>query len=260
MAKTQIIAITNHKGGVGKTTTAANIGSMLAKKGVKTLLVDLDAQMNLSDTFLPEIQGKTIYDCFVEEKAYDPKEVNENLWIMPSDMDMAALDFALSATISKEQILKGILYALIQKYGFEVVLLDCPPSFGIASINAIAAATRIYVPVTPEFYPFKGLVKIEEMCSKIERKLNPGISVSRIIITRTNSGKTLNNTVITKLREVYGEKVFNTLIRENVKLAESPIQHEDIATYAPLSNGAKDYGDLTKEILKDLKIFPTVEV
>lgn len=134
------------------------------------------------------------------------------------------------------------------------MLLDCPPSLGLITVNALVAATDVYVPIAPEIYPLKGLVKLEEICSMVSARLNPGIGITGIVVTMYNPTKNLFVQVDAKLRELYGNKVFTTRIRENVKLAECPMHRKDIISYAPESNGAEDYKRLAKEILTRLSI------
>lgn len=250
--KTHIIAFANHKGGVGKTTTTATLGSILSRVGVRCLLVDLDAQCNLTDTFLSDVPELTIYEMFKDRKAYQPVKVAENLDLIPANLDMSALDMMLSSCYEKERILADVISQLGIEDNYDLVLLDCPPSLGIVTVNALVAATDIYVPIAPEFYPIKGLIKLEEICTMVSQRLNPGIGINGVIVTKYNPSKKLFVEVDKKLRDTYGDRVFNTRIRENVKLAEAPMQKKDIVTYAPGSNGAVDYTNLAKEILTRL--------
>lgn len=252
--KTHIIALANHKGGVGKTTTAATLGSIFSNVGVRVLMVDLDAQCNLTDTFLETVDGNTVYEMFRDRKAYDPVRISENLHMIPANLDMSALDLMIGAQFEKERILSDALGRLVDRGGYDIVLLDCPPSLGLITVNALVAATEVYVPIAPEVYPLKGLVKLEEICGMVSERLNPGIGISGVIVAMYNPTKNLFVQVDAKLREIYGDKVFSTRIRENVKLAECPMQRMDIMSYAPGSNGAADYISLAKEILTRLEI------
>lgn len=252
MKQPRIIAIANQKGGVAKTTTVATLGSLLAKQGKKILMVDLDAQCNLSDSFLSELPEKSVYDSFMGEKGDYTVEVRENLFLLPSSLDVSAMDLMLAGRLEREKILTRILQVLQEKNQYDIILLDCSPSLGIVTVNAIVASTDIYVATTAEYLPLRGLVKLSEICETVAQGLNPGIGINGIIVTRFNTTKKLHVSVDERLREIYGEKVFKTKIRENIKLAECPMTRMDIVTYAPESNGAKDYQELCSEILERL--------
>lgn len=252
MDKTRIIAVANHKGGVGKTTTVATLGSIFAKVGVRVLMVDLDAQCNLTDTFLSEVEGPTVYEVFKDRRDYLPTRIKDGLDILPASLDMSALDLIIGGQFEKERILSDVLEKMNISERYDLVLLDCPPSLGLVTVNALVAADEVYVPIAPEVYPLKGLVKLEEICSMVSARLNPGICITGVIVTMFNPTKNLFVTVDEKLRGIYGDKVFWTRIRENVKLAECPMHRTEITSYAPESNGATDYVNLAKEILERL--------
>lgn len=252
---TRIIAIANHKGGVGKTTTTASLGSILSRAGLRVLLLDLDAQCNLTDTFIGDDDERrdTIYTLFTERRAVIPIRVTETLDIIPANLDMSALDIMVGGQFEKELILSDVLSEMHVKEHYDIVLLDCPPSLGLVTVNALVAANEVFVPITPEYYPLKGLVKLEEICARVAGRLNPGIGITGVIITRYNPTKRLMATIDEKLREKFGDKVFGSRIRENIRLAECPMSKRDITQYAPGSNGAKDYVELAKEIIAKLE-------
>ena len=220
MDKTRIIAVANHKGGVGKTTTVATLGSIFAKVGVRVLMVDLDAQCNLTDTFLSEVEGPTVYEVFKDRRDYLPTRIKDGLDILPASLDMSALDLIIGGQFEKERILSDVLEKMNISERYDLVLLDCPPSLGLVTVNALVAADEVYVPIAPEVYPLKGLVKLEEICSMVSARLNPGIGITGVIVTMFNPTKNLFVTVDEKLRGIYGDKVFRTKIRENVKLCQ----------------------------------------
>lgn len=249
MQNTRIIAIANQKGGVGKTTTVATLGSLFSRQGKKVLMVDLDAQCNLTESYIDYQPEKTIYESFMGEKGDFTVKVADNLYLLPSSLDLSAMDLMISGRLEREKILSHILKGLNEANGYDIILLDCSPSLGIVTVNAIVASTDIYVTSTAEFLPLKGLVKLTEIVNTVAQGLNPGIRISGIIITRFNSTKKLHLSVEEKLREAFGDIVFKTRIRENIKLAECPMAFKDIITYAPESNGAKDYASLCEEIL-----------
>lgn len=243
MAK--IIAVANHKGGVGKTTSVANIGAALARKGKRTLLIDLDAQQNLTFFFLKDEAEVSVYDALTGKAALPILQVRENLYLTPSSIDLARAELDLSARIAREGILKNLLAEVAGDYDF--ILLDCPPSLGIVTYNALVAATDLFITLTAEALPYKGLTMLEEVVEEI-KALNRDLSISGVFITRYNN-RNLNNIVVEQIRERYGSKVFDTKIRENIALAEAPLEGVDIFEYAPDSNGAKDYESLTDEII-----------
>ena len=241
----RIIAIANHKGGVGKTTSVVNIGAALARRGKKTLLIDLDAQQNLTFFFLKDEAEVSVYDALTGKAALPIINVKENLDLTPSSIDLARAELDLSGRIAREQILKNLLADVAGNYDY--ILLDCPPSLGIVTYNAFVAATDVFIPLTAEALPYKGLTMLEDVVGEI-RQLNRGLSISGVIVQRYNN-RNLNNIVVEQIKERYGSKVFDTKIRENIALAETPLEGVDIFEYAPSSNGAKDYESLTDEIV-----------
>ena len=242
-----IIAVANHKGGVGKTSSVANIGAALARKGKRTLLIDLDAQQNLTLSFLKdeeEVKG-SVYDALTKGTPLPVLQVKENLYLTPSTIDLARAEGDLSGRIAREYILKELLQPIAQDYDF--ILMDCPPSLGTITYNALVACNALYIPLTAEALPYKGLTMLEEVIGGLKR-LNSDLSIKGVFITRYNN-RTLNNVVETQIKERYGSKVFATKIRENIAVAEAPLEGLDVFEYAPKSNGAKDYESLTDEIL-----------
>lgn len=246
----RIIAIANHKGGVGKTTAVASIGAALANKGYKVLLVDLDAQANLTASLpIPE-DGRTIYNALQERKQLPINRVRDNLDLCPSSLDLAGIELQLSGAMSREFILKDLLEPVAASYDY--ILLDCPPSLGLIAVNAFVAATDVIVPLTAEALPAKGLTMLEDVLGMVKKRLNPTLSLTGIVLSRW-AGRKLNKVVEATLRDRYGDIVFETKIRENIAIAEAPLSKEDIFSYNSESNGAKDYGALTDEILSRLQ-------
>ena len=245
--KRRIIAVANHKGGVGKTTSVANIGAALALKGRKVLLVDLDAQQNLTFCLLGSDEVEvSVYDAFMGESPLPEVKIKENLYLSPSSIDLARAELDLNARIARESILKGLLTNLKEDYDY--ILLDCPPSLGVITYNALVAASDLYICLTAEGLPLKGLTMLEEVADQIKKNINPDLRISGVFITRYNN-RNLNDLVVEKISERYGDVAFRTKIRENISLAESPLAGKDIFSYAPNSNGAIDYLALTDEIL-----------
>ena len=246
----RIIAIANHKGGVGKTTTTANVGACLSLQGYKVLLIDLDAQANLTEYYLSQRLERTVYNAFIEESPLPITEIRENLSIVPSSLEMLDIESKTADNLERAELLDILIEPVKDKYDF--ILIDCPPSLGIVTINALIAATDLYITLTAETMPVKGLKTISDIISRVQRRKNPSLKLSGIIICRWG-GRSLNKQVEESLRAKFGEVVFNTKIRENISLAEAPAFLEDIVTYAPTSHGAEDYKALTKEILERTK-------
>jgi chromosome partitioning protein len=243
---TKIIAIANHKGGVGKTTTTAALGTLFARRGLRVLLVDLDAQANLTTSLMQQEPKRTIYDALRLREELPIFPIDERLDIIPSSLELASVEMELAAMMSREYFIKDLLEAVAPRYDY--VLLDCPPSLGLLSINAFVAADELLIPLTAETLPFKGLKTITDSVKMLRRRLNPQLKIGGVLITRWN-GRKLNRAIEDALRENLGELVYRTKIRENITVAEAPLQVQSIASYAPQSNGAKDYGELADEIL-----------
>lgn len=239
----RIIAMANHKGGVGKTTSVAAIGAALAKTD-KVLMIDLDAQANLTTSFIKEEQEPTIYEA-MKGAALPIVQLSDNLDIVPSSLSMAGIELEISGRMQREYILKDLIEPIANKYDY--ILLDCPPSLGLVTINAFVAASELYIPLTAEALPSKGLTMLLDILGMVQKRLNKDIELSGIIITRYEKSK-LSEMVVDTLRRNFGEVVFQTKIRKNIAIAEAPLYTESVLTYAPSSKGTQDYLNLTEEI------------
>lgn len=246
---TKIIAIVNHKGGVGKTTTVASLGSALAELGKRVLLVDLDAQSNLTSSLHNGEPERTLYEAFNEGTGLPvlPLGGGKTWSLSPSSLDLAGTELEIASKIDREYILKDLLEKVEADYDF--ILLDCPPSLGLLTVNALVASTDVVIPLTAEALPSKGLQKILDIVEKVKKRLNPTLRLSGILITRYEGSK-LSQLVENALRQKYGDKVYDTRIRKNIRIAEAPLYCKDIMEYAPDSNGAEDYRALAKEIVE----------
>ena len=242
----KVIAVANHKGGVGKTTSVANLGAALSLMGKRVLLIDLDAQQNLTFFFLKDEAEVSVYDALTGKAALPILHVKENLDLTPSSIDLARAELDLNARIAREAILNNLLADVAGKYDY--ILLDCPPSLGIVTYNALVAASDLFITLTAEALPYKGLTMLEEVVGEIRQTINPSLEISGVFITRYNN-RNLNNIVAYQIAERYGSKVFHTKIRENIAVAEAPLSQMDIFAYAPESNGAKDYRALAEEVV-----------
>ena len=244
----QIISIVNHKGGVGKTTSVSSLGVALARMGKRVLLVDLDAQGNLTDTLTQTPGDRSIYDSLRTLETLPVVNIREGLDLCPSSIDLVSMDLELADKKEREYRLSRLLQGL----DYEYILLDCPPSLGLLTINALTASTKVIIPLTPEALPAKGLGTLLDIIERTKETLNPGLSLGGILITRYNRRK-INRLVEETLRETFGDSVFKTKIRENVDISESPLQGMDIYSYSPNSIGAKDYESLAMEVVSKLE-------
>ncbi len=246
---TKIIAVANHKGGVGKTTTTASLGSILSTKGYRVLLVDLDAQANLTTSLTNFTEGATIYEALTGRSSELPKiEVNENLHLVPASLTLAMVDVELSTAMARESILKELLDKDKVSETYDFVLLDCPPSLGLMTLNAFTASTDIIIPLVSEVLPFKGLTMINDFINMVHDKLNPKAHISGVLITRWEGSK-LSRGIEDNLRQALGDRVFKVKIRKNIRLAEAPLESKNIVDYDKSSNGAHDYQAFTDEFL-----------
>lgn len=251
MSSTKIIAFANHKGGVGKTTSTASVGSILASKGYKVLLIDLDAQANLTYSMkhLPDVY-QSIYNILVFKESPQPYNVSKNLDLIASSQELAMVDIQLSSVIARERVLSRALSPIKENYDF--ILIDCPPSLGVLTLNACTFATDIIIPLIAEVLPFKGLAMINEFISNVRECLNPEAHVSGVLITRWEKTK-LTSGIEQELRSSWGDLIFKTKIRKNVTIAEAPLESSNIIEYAPKSNGAVDYISFSEELLNRLQ-------
>jgi len=259
---TRIIAFVNHKGGVGKTTTVLNVAAGLHIRGRSVLMVDMDAQANLTTSVgLSQEEDSTIYDVLTQKKTLPEiiRKCNNGTFIAPSALDMATLaeQFASGNVLRREEILKYALESVVNDYDY--ILIDCAPSLDITTKNALSAATDAYVPVSAEFLPTKGLKSIIEILTNIRRnRINPNINITGVITTKFIKGRAICNDVHESLIQQFGKIVFKTTIRENVSITESPAYNKDIFEHKRSSLGAKDYMKLVDEILtRETSLLPT---
>ena len=249
----KVICISNHKGGVGKTTSTINIGFGLNMLGKKVLLIDLDPQANLSQSLGLMDQGKNIYQYLrgVTESYKDPIEPIQiviGLDVIPSTLDLSGAEVEMSGEAGREYILREFIEPLRASYDY--ILIDSPPSLGLLTINGLTASDMVFIPLQAQYLALQGLTKLLEVVDKIKKRLNKELRVGGIIITQYDSRKVLNRNVAATIKDHFKEDVFTTRIRDNIALAEAPAQGVDIFRYNPKSYGAEDYLSLCREIIE----------
>lgn len=243
-----IISLLNHKGGVGKTTSAINIGAGLVELGKKVLLVDLDPQANLTLSLGIPRQKITIYEALRGEGDLEPYTYKTGLDVIISSLDLSGAEMELINEAGREYILRELFTTVIDQYDF--ILIDCPPSLGLLTLNALTSSRLVLIPLQTEFLALQGLAKIKQVIDKVCFRLNKNLEIGGVIATMYDSRRVLNRDVVETIHKYFGEKVFKTYIRDNVALAEAPAQRKDIFSYNPKSSGAEDYLNLCKELLE----------
>jgi chromosome partitioning protein len=258
---TRRIAVLNQKGGVGKTTTTVNLAAALANEGKKTLVLDLDPQSHatLHLGLLPGRSGPSLYEVLTQGASLSEvrHQVAPNLFVCGGHIDLAAADFELSGTVGREVILRDQIEADTEE--FDYILMDCPPSLGVLTLNALCAAREVIIPLQAHFLALHGLSKLLETINLVSKRINRDLRVSGVVLCLYDSGTRLGSEVIEDLDRYFDgakhanapwadARVFKTRIRRNIRLAECPSFGQSIFQYAPSSRGAEDYASLAQEL------------
>jgi chromosome partitioning protein len=256
----KVIAIANQKGGVGKTTTAINLGASLALLEYRVLLVDADPQSN-SSSGVGQVVGasqKNLYDCMINEVEASQAIVSTdtpNLDLIPSHINLVGAEVELINRWRREFVLRQMLEPVRQNYDF--IIIDCLPSLGLITVNALAAADSVLVPVQCEFFALEGLGKLMNTIRLVKKELNPDLDIEGILLTMYDSRLRLANEVVEEVRKHFGERVFNTIIHRNARLGEAPSTGKPVAMYDAASKGALNFFNLTQEFLTRNKLSGT---
>jgi chromosome partitioning protein len=252
MAKT--IAIANQKGGVGKTTTAINLGGCLGALEYRTLIIDADPQANSTSGcgFDPKSITKSLYECMIDD--LDPKEAivatdTPNLFILPSHLDLVGAEIELINHENREAILKGKLAELKKEYDY--IIIDCSPSLGLITVNALTASDSVIIPVQCEYFALEGLGKLLNTVKIVQKRLNPELDIEGLLLTMYDSRLRLSNQVVDEVKQHFDSLVFNTIIHRNSKISEAPSFGKPVIAFDIESKGAANYLSLAKELVEN---------
>ena len=250
----KVIAIANQKGGVGKTTTAINVAASIAVLEKKVLIIDADPQANTTSglNFSPEDdQKRTLYEVMIGEIGVEDALIQteiENLHMIPSHINLVGAEVELINTSDRETILSRALAPIRDKYDY--IFIDCAPSLGLITVNTLAAADSVLIPVQPEFFALEGLGKLLQTIRLVQDGVNPGLSIEGFIVTMFDGRTKVHSQVLAELRDHFKEMVFDTVIQRNIRLSEAPSHGKPIILYDIMCNGSTNYLNLAKEILE----------
>ncbi|AMP99617.1 Chromosome partitioning protein ParA [Pedobacter cryoconitis] len=243
----KIIAIINHKGGTGKTTSTLNIGAGLARAKKKTLLIDIDPQSNLTEGLGLRDVKVSIYDSIKDDIALPIETISEYLDIIPSSLDLLGAEIELVSRLGRETILKRLLKSVEGKYDY--ILIDCAPALGMLTVNALVAADTVMIPLEAEYFAYRGIDRLVSIISDVRKHYNENLTIGGVFITKINPRRIITEQITESIKKYFNDKLFATSIRINVALVEAQLKGIDIFEYAPASNAATDYANLTEEII-----------
>jgi chromosome partitioning protein len=252
MLMARVIAIANQKGGVGKTTTSVNLGACLATLGKKVLLIDIDPQGNTTSGIginKADVRHD-VYDVLINEESMAEATVPtavENLYILPATIQLAGAEIELVSTMSREVRLRQALEPV--KAQFDFILIDCPPSLGLLTVNALTAANSVLIPIQCEYYALEGLSQLLNTIRMVQKHLNTTLEIEGVLLTMLDARTNLGLQVIEEVKKYFREKVYSTVIPRNVRLGEAPSHGQSIIQYDPRSRGAEVYLELAKEVV-----------
>jgi chromosome partitioning protein len=250
----RVIAMANQKGGVGKTTTTINLGAALAEQGKRVLLIDVDPQGSLGVGLgvEPHALDVTIYNLLMQDGAgLDEALVEtaiEDLHLLPANIDLAAAELLLVQEVAREQALERIVQRL--RYRYDHILIDCPPSLGLLTINGLTAADGVIVPLECEYFALRGMSLLMQTLDRVRSRLNPELELEGIIATMFDQRTIHSREVLERVRDAFGDVVFDTTVTKTIRFAEAPVAGEPILSYAPRSRGADAYRELAREVLE----------
>ena len=249
----KIISVANQKGGVGKTTTTVNLSTILAKKGKKVLLIDTDPQGNATSGLgVSKDVELSVYDILIGDTEFDEtlqETAIKNLKVCPSNISLAGAEVQLVSMMSREQRLKTKLDKIKDQYDY--ILIDCPPSLGLVTLNAFTASDSVLIPVQCEYFALEGLGQLLNTVNLVKKHLNKNLEIEGALLTMYDARTNLSNQVVKEVKKYFENKVYKTVIPRNVRLSEAPSYGMPITVYDPRSKGAKAYEKFAKELLKN---------